>query len=235
MKTLMRTIGDAVLHLIYPHICAGCGTDTLPSGSRLCIKCLHQLPVTHFEVQINNPVEKILAGRVRFERATAQFYFHKNASLQRMMHQFKYRGIKDIGHQLGTIMGHQLLHSGRFDDIDILIPMPLHESRERKRGYNQAKVLCDAIAQVLNKPVIENAVQRVVATDTQTKKDRIARWQNMSKKFSLINAAVLEGKHVLLVDDVITTGATIEACAEALYTAKGVQLSIATLCYASYI
>lgn len=229
---MMKT---SLLHLFFPHICAGCGSDILPVGSNLCIRCINDLPVTGFEKYSNNPVEKILAGRVSYVKVTAQLFFTKKSALQRIMHAFKYRGNKDLGHQLGLIMGNQLLESGRFADIDILIPLPLHEKKQRRRGYNQAEVLCNGMSEILKIPVANDVVIRPSATETQTKKHRIERWRNMEGKFSLKNQNKIVNKNVLLVDDVITTGATIEACAAALLKAQVIGLNIAALCYASEI
>ncbi|GAB3419714.1 ComF family protein [Niabella aquatica] len=234
MKTLVL-IKDSLLHLFYPHVCAGCGADVLPAKSHLCIKCIHDLPLTYFEKQADNPVEKMLTGRIRFHEATAQLYFTKNSALQHIMHEFKYRGNKDLGHQLGLIMGNQLLESGRFKHLEALIPLPLHESRERKRGYNQAAILCNGIAEILHVPVVNHAVKRTSATETQTKKSRIDRWQNIEGKFILEDESKIAYKQVLLVDDVITTGATIDACTTALSEAKGTVINIAALCYAGTI
>lgn len=234
MKTL-TLIKNALLHLVYPHVCAGCGTDALPAKSQLCIQCMHDLPLTHFEKQAGNPVEKILTGRVRFEKATAHLYFNKDSMLQRLMHQFKYKNNKELGFQLGLIMGTRLLESRRFSNIEALIPLPLHESKEKKRGYNQAEIICNGIAQALEVPVVTDVVKRTIATESQTKKNRSDRWQNMAGKFSLVNERGAENKRVLLVDDVITTGATLEACANALLKINGLTLNVATLCYASKI
>lgn len=234
MNTL-TLVKESLLHLFYPHLCAGCGSDTLPLSSQLCIKCIHLLAVTGFEQHPDNPVEKILAGRLAFNKATAQLYFTKHAALQHMMHAFKYKGNKNLGHQLGSMMGNQLVESGRFKDIDTVVPLPLHESKQRKRGYNQAEILCKGIAEIMKVAVITKAVIRPEATETQTKKNRTDRWKNMEGKFALANKNLIENKHVLLVDDVITTGATLEACGHELLKATGVKLSIATLCYASKI
>jgi ComF family protein len=231
----LTLIKESLLQLFYPHLCAGCGSDALPVSSHLCVKCMHALPLSSFEKQADNPVEKILTGRIEFEKATAQFYFTKHSVLQHIMHAFKYKGHKDLGHQLGLIMGNQLWQSGRFNDIEALIPVPLHESKKRKRGYNQAEILCRGIAEILKIPVITDVVTKPDATETQTKKNRTDRWKNMEGKFALVNENLIENKHVLLVDDVITTGATLEACALELLRASGVTLSIATLCYASKI
>ena len=226
---------ESLLHLLYPQVCEGCGSDALPSKSCLCVRCIHNLPATGFEKNAFNPIEKMLIGRIPFEKATAQFYFTKEGLMQTLMHRFKYRGNLVLGKQLGLLMGIQLSESNRFDNIDALVPLPLFENKERQRGYNQSTVLCKAIAEVMHLPIIEDAVIRPVQTDTQTKKSRIERWKNMEGKFQLVDGSKIFGKHILLVDDVITTGATIESCATALLEGSNVKVSIAALCMASYV
>jgi ComF family protein len=152
--------------------------------------------------------------------------------MQHLMHQFKYKGNKELGLQLGRLMGNALKSASRFSEIDALIPLPLFPSKEKKRGYNQATVLCDGMAEILNIPVLNNVITRPQHTETQTKKGRIERWRNIEGKFQLIDPLKIQNKHVLLVDDVITTGATLEACGNELLKADNVKLSIATLCKA---
>jgi ComF family protein len=149
------------------------------------------------------------------------------------MHQLKYRGNKDLGVQLGRIMGNALKSSNRFNDINAFIPLPLFPSKEKKRGYNQAKVLCDGIAEIISLPVLSNVIIRPQHTETQTKKGRIERWKNIEGKFKLIDPASIQNKHLLLIDDVVTTGATLEACGNELLLAENVKLSVATLCKAN--
>ncbi|MDP4263425.1 MAG: phosphoribosyltransferase family protein [Bacteroidota bacterium] len=225
-------IKNSLLHLVFPHICSGCGTDLISDHTMLCAKCIHDLPETNFERYPNNPVEKKFWGRLPLSAAAAQYYFTGESLIQRLMHQFKYRGNRDLGLQLGRMMGDSLGRSGRFT-IDALIPLPLFASKEKRRGFNQAAVLCEGIAGILGVPVLKDVVRRSQHTDTQTKKGRIDRWLNMEGKFILEQAAGISGKHVMLVDDVITTGATLEACGAELLKAPDIQLSIATLCYAS--
>jgi ComF family protein len=228
---LLKEIKNSLLHLAFPHICEGCGTDNLQADHLLCLRCLSSLPSTNFHLHPNNPIEKIFWGRLPVTSATAGYYFTKESMMQHMMHQFKYKGNKDIGFYLGRLMGFALAASNRFSFVDALIPLPLHQSKEHKRGYNQATVLCDGISSVLNKPVLRNIITRPEHTETQTKKNRFQRWQNIEGKFQLLNPSAIEGKHVLLVDDVITTGATLESCGREFLQAKNVQLSIATLCF----
>jgi ComF family protein len=228
--TANNNVIDALLHLICPHLCAACGNDLLDKKQQLCLECLSSLPETSFHQHAENPVERIFWGRIPVSGATAQYYFTKESIMQQLVHQFKYRGHQQLGLYLGTLMGQQLANTPRFAGIDALIPLPLYPSRERKRGYNQAAVLCEGIAGVLQVPVLQKVMIRNHPTDTQTHKCRIERWQNMAGSFTLIDGAAIEGKHVLLVDDVITTGATLESCAAELLKAQHVQVSIAALC-----
>ncbi|HEX4877473.1 MAG TPA: phosphoribosyltransferase family protein [Chitinophagaceae bacterium] len=229
---LLKEIREAVLHLVFPHVCTGCGKDLPDTGSVLCMRCIEAMPETQFELHTDNPAEKIFWGRLPVAAATAQFYFTKESLMQYLMHQLKYKGNRELGWQLGRIMGEQLKKSGRFP-VDALVPLPLFPAKERKRGYNQATVLCDGMASVLQLPVLHHVITRPQHTETQTKKGRIERWKNMEGKFILTDAAAIRSKHLLLVDDVITTGATLEACGHELLQAENVQLSVATLCIAS--
>lgn len=230
----LPTIKSSLLHLFYPHVCAGCGADYLNIGEEVCAGCMTQLPKTNYEKHEGNPVEKMFYGRLPIQQATAQFYFTKESLMQRLLHQFKYNGNQQLGKQLGKLMAHQLLHSNRFQNVEALIALPLFADKEKKRGFNQSVVLCDAISEVLSIPVVKNVVHRPIATETQTKKGRVARWKNMEGKFELLNTTSLIGKHVLLIDDVITTGATLEACGNILLQIEGLRLSMATLCIASH-
>ncbi|MFM2338864.1 MAG: hypothetical protein RL115_2057 [Bacteroidota bacterium] len=231
--SLLAELKQSVLHLLFPHVCVGCGSDILNTQVTLCIKCIEKLPVTNFEKFQDNPVEKLFWGRVPVAAATAQYYFTKESLLQTLMHQFKYKKNKELGLQLGTLMGHQLINSSLYTSVDALIPLPLFEKKERKRGYNQAEVLCNGMATIMQRPVWNNVIERPQHTDTQTKKNRVERWQNMEGKFTILQPNTLAGKHVLLVDDVVTTGATLEACAGALQQVKDVTISIACCCIAT--
>ncbi len=226
-------IKESLLHLVFPHVCAGCGSDVVETHNELCLKCLTALPQTNFCLYPNNPIEKIFWGRLPVTHAAAQYYFTKESLMQQLMHQFKYRNHKELGLYLGKLMGHALSASNRFSFIDALIPLPLFPARERKRGYNQAAVLCEGIAAILQKPVLKNVVQRIRYTESQTKKSRVERWQNIEGRFELMDPKAIAGKHVLLVDDVITTGATLEACGREIVQTENTQLSIATLCFSS--
>jgi ComF family protein len=230
---LLVNVKEAILHLAFPHVCAGCGTDSLSSDQPICLRCLDALPQTRFEQHSGNPAEKIFWGRLPVAQATAHYYFTKASLMQRLMHQFKYRGQRELGFYLGQQMGVRFQETAAFTDVDALVPLPLFAAKERRRGYNQAAVLCDGIADVLQKPVLKNVVQRMAHTESQTKKSRAERWQNIEGRFAITDPGQLAGRHVLLADDVVTTGATLEACGRALLEVEGIQLSIATLCIAA--
>lgn len=230
---LLQQIRESLLHLAFPHICEGCGSDILDTDHSLCLQCLSALPETNFHWHAANPIEKLFWGRLPVTAATAHYYFTKESMMQHLMHQFKYRKAKELGKYLGSLLGTALAASNRFASVDALIPLPLHASKERKRGFNQATVLCEGIATAVGKPVLKKAVIRTSHTESQTTKNRIERWQNMDGRFEVADAATLKGKHLLLVDDVVTTGATLEACGRTLLSVPDVQLSVATLCFSS--
>lgn len=228
-----RKLFNDFIHLLYPHNCAGCGSDLLENDQSICIHCYTNLPETNYAALPGNPIEKIFYGRLNVEEATAGYYFSKSSVLQRLIHQLKYNGNIEVGHQLGQWLGLQIQKSNRFTSIDALIPLPLYASKEKKRGYNQATVLCEGISEVLNIPILNNIVLRMRYTETQTKKGRTERLQNVDGSFELSDSSVLYQKHLLLVDDVITTGATLEACGLAIKEADNITLSVATLAWAS--
>ena len=225
-------ISAPAFHLFYPHNCLGCGSDVIAKDNFLCLECINDLPHTNFAMHANNPVEKIFWGRVPVTSAMSEFYFSKGSIIQNLIHEFKYKGNIKVGLYLGRLIGESLLNSNRFD-INAIIPLPLFEKKEKQRGYNQASILCDGIGDILKVPQIKKNVIRIVHTETQTKKNRTERWKNVESSFSVLQPRHLEGKHILLVDDVITTGATLEACASEILKVGQVQLSIASLAMAT--
>lgn len=218
-------------HLFFPHTCEGCGTDILDVKSSLCVSCLFQLPETGFINAKDNPVEKKFYGQIKIEAGGCAYYFTKHSLLQHLVKQLKYRSNKNVGIFLGKQLGKQLTASERFNGVDCIIPLPLNPKKEKRRGYNQAAVIAEGIAAVWPRPILINAAERKIFTETQTHKDRVSRWESMRNVFALKNVEAIKGKHVLLVDDIITTGATLEACGEAILSASGTRLSIATVAY----
>jgi len=233
MIETIKNIAGSALHLFYPHVCTGCGSDLVSEDNLLCLRCIHALPHTNFAGLANNPIEKHFWGRLRIETGHSEFYFEKEFLIQHLIHQLKYKGDTGIGFYLGELMGRSLLNSNRFTGIDALIPLPLYADKERKRGYNQAAVICNGISSVMNIPVLNTAVVRSHATETQTRKHRTERWENVSGSFKVARPEELKNKHLLLVDDVITTGATLEACGAIILQQENIKLSMATLAYAA--
>lgn len=223
----------SLTNLFFPRLCTGCGNDLFGKEEVLCLACIDKLPVTNFHLHSNNPVEKIFWGRLPLVNASSYLYFTKDSLLQQLLHAFKYKGAKEIGLYFGRCMGKSLLQSNRFHHIDGLIPLPLHPKKERKRGYNQATVLCEGISEIIQVPVLRNSILRPSATQTQTHKNRIHRWENIEGKFLLSDSDSISNKHILLIDDVVTTGATLESCGQELLATEGLRLSIATLAYTS--
>lgn len=221
------------IHFFYPHTCIGCGSDIIEKENFLCLECINELPHTNFALHSNNPLEKFFWGRMPVTSGMSEFYFSKASAIQNCIHEFKYKGNIKLGLYLGRMMGKSILNSNRFSNIDLLIPLPLFTRKEFKRGFNQSSILCNGINEITNIPVMVNNVIRIKATETQTKKGRIERWENVEKSFSVADAETLKGKHVLLVDDVITTGATIEACGSQILKVEDAKLSIASLAFAT--
>jgi len=232
MLSIKDLLSDT-FQLFYPHTCNGCGSDLLNKKNLLCLRCISELPYTDFAIHENNLIEKIFRGRLSIKAAFSEFYFEKNELIQHLIHQLKYNNNKEIGIYLGEITGNSILKSNRFGNIDIMIPLPLNVIKEFKRGYNQAEIICRGINNSTQIPVIINNVIRYRATETQTRKHRSQRWENVESGFIVKDPSALTGKHILLVDDVITTGATIEACGQEIIKIPGTSLSIAVLAHAS--
>ncbi len=230
---LRSNILSPLVHIFFPHVCTGCGSDLVEDDNLLCLQCVNDLPHTNFAMHANNPVEKIFWGRLALTAAMSEFYFAKGTLIQALIHEFKYKNNKDVGLYLGVMMGSSLLNNNRFTNVDALIPLPLFADKEFKRGYNQATILCNGMSEIMGIPVIKNNVIRKRFTETQTKKHRTERWQNVEGSFEINNAQEIKDKHILLVDDVVTTGATLEACGIEILKIEGTKLSIATLAFAS--
>jgi ComF family protein len=232
MSTLQSIFSDTT-HLFYPHICTGCGSDLLSEDQLLCLLCINQLPHTNFAQHANNPLEKIFWGRIPLQAAHSEFYFAKETLIQELIHQLKYKGNQAIGYFLGELMGKSLLNSNRFKNLDYLIPLPLYPEKERKRGFNQATIICNGLSAGMNIPVLRDNVIRRRFTETQTKKHRRERWENVADSFLVKDPSLLNDKNILLVDDVVTTGATLEACGLTIAQSANVTLSVAALSMAT--
>lgn len=221
-----------LVRLFYPHLCEACGEELVGNEHLLCISCWSKLPETKFHLQANNPVEQRFWGRFPLEYAGAMYYFHKDTRLQEALHALKYRGVTDLGVEMGRRFGREIEACSWVKDIDLLLPVPLSERKRRQRGFNQSDFIAKGLGDILHLPVDTQSLRRVKHTESQTHKSRIERLENMERAFSLKDPEALSGRHVCLVDDVITTGATLEACALALQQQGRVRISILALAYA---
>lgn len=219
------------MHLIYPHYCEGCGNDAIEKNHLLCATCLAELPETGFTLMPENTIEKMFYGRLPIANATAAFYFTKDSLIQHLLHQLKYKNNQEVGIYLGKLLGTQIQQSNRYNEVDVIIPLPLNPKRQFKRGYNQAALIAEGIALILNKPIVQDAVIRNVFTQTQTINNRVHRLANIDGAFAINNTHAITNKHVLLVDDIITTGATLEACGAIILEQNCKALSNAAVAY----
>lgn len=220
MKNLLQDFID----LLYPAVCPGCGEVYATNETNLCLSCELDLPL----FQNEQPVENILGGRVPIKAAAIYLKFYSGGQTQRLLHQIKYKGNRRLAEFLGERFMLAVGNQHKFAHTDIVIPIPLHEAKYRQRGYNQSALIATGIGKILAKPIEVNSVFRVARSETQTRKSREARWTNVKGIFSC-HKDCLSGKHILLVDDVITTGATMEACAQAILDSGAASISFAAL------
>lgn len=232
MKFLLNIITDFI-GLFFPNVCYSCNATLLKSEEIICTKCLAELPRTNFHKEKDNPVSQLFWGKIEIHAATTFYYFKKGSKFQDLIHHLKYHGKKEIGYILGKHLGFEMKSSELFADIDFVVPVPLHPKKEKKRGYNQSEWIASGIAEALGVKTETKTVFRNIETETQTKKNRLERWKNVESIFELRDIKIFENKHILLVDDVITTGATIEACANSIKQKCNVRISIAALAVAS--
>jgi ComF family protein len=220
---------NSFIKLFLPDVCVACGAELLESESGACLLCLYKIPRTNNFLKENNSAEILMAGRIPFERIVTFSYFVEGGVLRPMVHKLKYYDGKDMGILLGKMFGEDLLASDFINNIDIIVPVPLHPKKQRSRGYNQAEIIAHGISEATEIPVISNNFIRVVFNPTQTKRTKTERWENVSGIFKIKDSSLFDGKHILLVDDVITTGSTIEACGNVLQNCDNLKISIATI------
>lgn len=218
-----------LIRLIYPSTCCACGTALVGEEQNLCSHCLLHLPLAHLTPHADNFVERHYIGRVPIKNATTLLVFRKDNITQHIVHEIKYYGNRKLAVQMGRMLGAEINDCQRFASVDYLVPVPLHRRRKWQRGYNQSEKICEGIAEVFQRPIITKNLVRDKYTDSQTRRDRISRMDNMSEVFAVRNPEELENKHILIVDDVITSGATIESCWIALSSIPGITVSVASV------
>lgn len=215
-----------LMAVIFPNNCAACEHPMNYGESVICTHCLNALPYTDYHLYSENPIEKLFWGKTQLRAATALFYFHKGNRVQRLMHELKYRKDKEVGLLLGRMLGIVLTNSDRFGEIDRVVPVPLHPKKLRLRGYNQSELIARGIAEELGVVLDSSSLVRTVNTSTQTRKSRFDRHKNVQQVFGLNNYHPSRSEHVLLVDDVVTTGATLASCASVFRQAKSTEVSL---------
>ncbi len=216
-------------HMMFPTVCRSCGLPLQEMDDVVCISCLYQLPRTYYHKYAQNPVYQKFWGRIPAVQAFSFLHFQKGNVVQTLLHALKYSNRQDIGERLGYLFGKELTESG-FHGPELIVPLPLHPNKLRARGYNQCDPIGRGLAKGTGIPLASDGlVVRVVANPTQTRKSRFDRWTNVERIFEVKQPEKLDGKHILLIDDVVTTGSTLESCGHTLLEAGAGALSIATL------
>ena len=217
-----------IVNLFYPRVCAACGNLLMSNEETVCLTCRYLLPKTLYEKNADNPLAQMFYGQIEFHAVTAEFFFSKTGKVQHLLHQLKYEGNKDAGVFLGQQIGKSIKGAELFHGIDYLVPIPLHPKKEHLRGYNQSYVIAQGVEEIAGIPIMRDCLYRKVFTSTQTKKSREERWDNVKDIFDIKDYERLKGKHVLLIDDVLTTGATLLAAGKMLSQISGIKISVAT-------
>ena len=233
MSYFSETLDD-LLGLFYPQLCITCGERLISQEKFICMKCWFDLPVSRFENNDENKVAQLFWGRVQVEHATSWFHYRKGSRYQKLIHAIKYKGLKELGLEAGRRFGDVLAEADHFKHVDVIIPVPLHPKKQKKRGFNQSEWIARGISESAEIPLNLNNMHRKIFTSTQTRKSRFERWQNVEGIFGLKNPDEYKNRHILLVDDVITTGSTLEACAYEILKIQNAKVSIATLAFADF-
>ena len=223
---------DDFISLLFPRLCYACGGTLLRNEKLICTECYILIPRTNYHLQEDNPVARLFWGRCKIERAAAFSFYSKESRIRKLIHNLKYKGIREVGFELGKIYGQSLSDSDFLKGVDMIIPVPLHPSKKRIRGFNQSEAIAGGFSEATGLPVSQGILERTTRSQTQTKRSRYERWINVEGIFNVTDRNAIAGRHVLIIDDVITTGSTLEACAEELMKSDGVKISVAALAVA---
>ncbi len=215
--------------LFFPEICICCNNRLVSGETHICISCISQLPKTDHLTRENNKLEEFFAGRFPFTRIAAFAYFVKEGSIQKIIHEIKYRNNPKLALYIGNLCGKEISMTNAFNQIDYIVPIPLHKNRLKKRGYNQSLLISQGIARETGKPINDTNLIRKINNPSQTKNTRFERWKNTEGIFDIVDKSIFENKHILLIDDVVTTGSTLEVCAKLILKCQGASISIYTV------
>ena len=230
MKNTVKIWLGPLFHLFFPRCCVVCGAPLVEGEEAICTHCNINMPRTNYHKVKDNLVERMFWGKIPLERATSYFFYRKGSDFRKILHQFKYGGRKELGAIMGRFMAAELATTDFFEGVDIIIPVPLHP--RKRHGDNQSEWIARGVSQVVGLPVDVSSVIREKHTDTQTRKSTYERWENVDGIFRLRHPENFVGKHVLIVDDVLTTGSTTTACADVFHEIEGVRISVLTLAVA---
>lgn len=226
--SFMEILQDFI-YLFFPNYCRGCDGSLVKGEKIICTRCMLDLPKSNYHLERDNPFYRKFSGRIPVKFVMTLFKFVKRGKVQHLLHALKYKNQPEIGIQLGRVYGADLLQENYKDQFDVIVPVPLHPSKRRKRGYNQSEEFGKGLSEILEIPCTEKFLKRTKATTTQTRKTKLSRWENVSEVFEVYEREELKGKRILLVDDVVTTGATLEACGDKLLQAGCGDVSIACI------
>ncbi len=235
LSNLHKTIKEifaGLADMAWPNLCLLCEHPLMSGEQQVCLNCLYELPAIYdASFRENNTADRFL-GKIEFERAASGFRYNKDSSIQKALELLKYKGEKEIGSCLSSVSALRLSEQGFFKDIDALIPVPLHKLKQKKRGYNQSESIASGISKVTGIPVHSEILGRTVHNASQTTKNLWNRWENAQGLFELKNIGGCSGMHLLLVDDVLTSGSTLEACGQVLLQIPDVRISFFALALA---
>lgn len=229
INTKLPNIVNDINTVLFPRLCFGCNARLYRGEKTLCTLCRNQIPLTEFNFKDENRLDKTFYGRIEVKKAACLLYYSENGIVKNLIHHLKYKNQPQIGDFLGEWYGSILKNDSGLPTIHYIIPVPLHPKKLRQRGYNQVASFASQLATFLQATYADDILIKTRNSRTQTKKTRMFRMQHDNPLFALRNATILQGKNVLLVDDVVTTGATLEACTQALFTCNGVSVYIATM------